>query len=213
MDNRKDFEIFVKEDFILNNGEPYALRTKQDYLEQIDSFIEKSKINLYDIDESNQIKELLEEKKIFIKNYSKNNMKRGIEWYLIFLESKLTDFKLADEVSSRPLHEGAKKKIYVNAYERNAKARKKCIENYGAICSVCNFDFEKIYGSLGEGYIHVHHLKPLSEIEKEYEVNPIEDLRPVCPNCHAMLHKKKPTASISELKELLKLNNDSDKKL
>ena len=152
MDNRKDFEIFVKEDFILNNGEPYALRTKQDYLEQIDSFIEKSKINLYDIDESNQIKELLEEKKIFIKNYSKNNMKRGIEWYLIFLESKLTDFKLADEVSSRPLHEGAKKKIYVNAYERNAKARKKCIENYGAICSVCNFDFEKIYGSLGEGY-------------------------------------------------------------
>ena len=139
-------------------------------------------------------------------------MKRGIEWYLVFLESKLSDFKLADEVSDTSLFEGVKKKIYVNAYERNSKARKKCIEHYGSVCSVCSFDFEKIYGSLGEGYIHVHHLKPLSEIKKEYRVHPIEDLRPVCPNCHAMLHTKNSTATIAELKELLKLNNDSDTK-
>ncbi len=36
---------------------------------------------------------------------------------------------------------------------------------------------------MGEGFIHVHHLKPLSEVGYEYRVDPIRDLRPVCPNC------------------------------
>ncbi len=61
----------------------------------------------------------------------------------------------------------------------------------------------KFYGQIGEGFIHVHHLKPLSEIGQEYEVDPIEDLRPVCPNCHAMLHRKKPPYTIEQLKDLI----------
>ena len=71
-------------------------------------------------------------------------------------------------------------------------ARKKCIEHYGAKCAVsnCGFDFEKLYGDIGKGFIHVHHLTQLSDIGQGYEVDPIKDLRPVCPNCHAMLHQK-----------------------
>lgn len=64
------------------------------------------------------------------------------------------------------------------------------------------FDF---YGEIGEGFIHVHHLTPIHQIGKEYKVNYKEDLAPVCPNCHAMLHRKingnEPT--ISELKEIM----------
>ena len=52
---------------------------------------------------------------------------------------------------------------------------------------------------MGKNFIHVHHIKPLSEIDKEYKINPIQDLRPVCPNCHAMLHKKVPAYSIEEI--------------
>ena len=59
-----------------------------------------------------------------------------------------------------------------------------------------------VYGERGVGFIHVHHLKPLSEISKEYEVDPIGDLRPLCPNCHAMIHRR-PEMGIEELKELI----------
>ncbi|MCB2300295.1 HNH endonuclease [Clostridium tagluense] len=88
------------------------------------------------------------------------------------------------------LTEGAKRQIVVNAYERNYKARQACIEHYGFRCVVCGFDFEKFYGDEFEGIIHVHHVKPLFEIKESYEVDPIKDLRPVCPNCHSALHSK-----------------------
>jgi len=107
----------------------------------------------------------------------------------------------------RNLTEGEKKQITVNTYERSPQARQKCIEKYGTKCSVCNFDFEQKYGKIGKDFIHVHHLTTISSIAENYEVNPIEDLRPVCPNCHAMLHKKQPEPyTINELKEIIKNN-------
>jgi nucleoid DNA-binding protein len=95
--------------------------------------------------------------------------------------------------------EGSTKKVLVNAYERDEKAREICAKYYGYRCQVCEFDFEEYYGDIGTNFIHVHHLKPLSHIKKEYEVDPINDLRPVCPNCHAMLHTKNPPYTVEEL--------------
>jgi 5-methylcytosine-specific restriction protein A len=95
-----------------------------------------------------------------------------------------------DEIADDNLYEGLIKTVRVNRYERNKEARDKCIEYHGKKCSICGFDFEKVYGELGKGFIHVHHIKPLSEIDKEYKVDYKKDLIPVCPNCHAMLHKK-----------------------
>jgi len=86
--------------------------------------------------------------------------------------------------------EGSVKKITVNAYERNQKARIECIKKYGAICNICGFDFKKKYGDNFSGIIEVHHKKPLSEIKINYEIDPINDLIPVCSNCHTILHKK-----------------------
>ncbi|HEY9809147.1 MAG TPA: HNH endonuclease [Halomicronema sp.] len=108
-----------------------------------------------------------------------------------------------DEVTEETFREGAVRQVSVNAYERDPKARQKCIEYYGLDCSVCSFNFSKVFGQLGEGFIHVHHLRPISEIRSEYEVDPIKDLRPVCPNCHAMIHRHSPPLSIEEIKMLL----------
>lgn len=102
--------------------------------------------------------------------------------------------------------EGSTKQITVNAYERSRTAVQLCIDHYGHDCSVCRFNFARTYGEVGEGFIHVHHLKPLSEVGSEYTVDPIRDLRPVCPNCHAMIHRRNPPYHIEELKEML---NDS----
>lgn len=99
--------------------------------------------------------------------------------------------------------EGSVEQITVDRYERNPEARRKCVEHWGTTCVVCTFDFGAKYGSLGEGFIHVHHLRPLSQIKEEYEVDPISDLRPVCPNCHAMLHRGNGVLTIEELKNLI----------
>lgn len=100
--------------------------------------------------------------------------------------------------------EGLATRVTVNRYERDDRARAKCIEHYGLKCSVCEFDFEQTYGDLGAGFIHVHHLTLISSIGEEYHIDPIKDLRPVCPNCHAMLHKRKKPLSIEELRTLMK---------
>lgn len=100
-------------------------------------------------------------------------------------------------------HEGRVKKIKANIYERNTKARKRCIEHYGFNCFICQFNFEKVYGELGKNLIHVHHLTPLSERRYEYQLDPIKDLRPVCPNCHAVIHSREPAYSIEDIKKLI----------
>lgn len=87
-------------------------------------------------------------------------------------------------------YEGAKYQVTVNKYERSSIARQKCIEANGTRCFVCGFEFEKIYGEVGKNFIHIHHIIPLNKIGKEYVINYKNDLIPVCPNCHAMLHKK-----------------------
>ncbi|CAD5284994.1 MULTISPECIES: HNH endonuclease [unclassified Imperialibacter] len=102
------------------------------------------------------------------------------------------------------LHEGSKKTIVVNTYERNSVARKRCIEHWSPSCSVCDFDFGNVYGELGRGFIHVHHLIPISEVGEAYNVDPINDLRPVCPNCHSMLHRTNPPLEIDELRDQMK---------
>ncbi len=109
----------------------------------------------------------------------------------------------AEEIDEKTFYEGATHKVAVNIYERDPEARAICINHYGLNCAVCGFNFEKVYGKLGKGFIHVHHLKPISEIGKEYTLNPIKDLRPVCPNCHAMIHKGKPAYSIKEVRKIL----------
>lgn len=99
--------------------------------------------------------------------------------------------------------EGAVSRVLVNIYERNPAARRVCIEHWGHQCAICNFDFGKIYGEIGRGFIHVHHVKPLYEIGDLYEVDPINDLLPVCPNCHAMLHRTNPSQKVEALRQIV----------
>ena len=78
--------------------------------------------------------------------------------------------------------------------------------HYGYKCSVCDFDFEAVYGAIGEKYIHVHHVVPLAEIRKEYVLDPIKDLIPVCANCHAIIHRSRPALTVEQLKQHLVQN-------
>lgn len=101
-------------------------------------------------------------------------------------------------------YEGALMTVEVNKYERSRSAREKCIALKGCRCAVCGMDFEKEYGPIGKGFIHVHHLVPISSIGKEYQLDIERDLVPVCPNCHYMLHRKPGGVyTIEELKAII----------
>lgn len=138
----------------------------------------------------------------------------------IVIEEDYSDYitPIKEEVKSRKrelkiayngddLYEGSKKIVSVATYNRNIQARRVCIANHGYTCCICGFNFAQVYGKIGEDFIHVHHLTMLSEIGEEQKIDPVEDLRPVCPNCHAMLHRQVPPLTIEELKEIVKCNS------
>ena len=129
-----------------------------------------------------------------------------------------TDALSGDEAGAQILErqampEGAITHAKVLRYERSDSARAACLQHFGYRCQVCDLDFEERYGELGRGFMHVHHIVPLHEVAgiPNYRVNPIKDLRPVCPNCHAMLHRPEDRVlTVEELRELLPPGNLRD---
>ena len=109
-----------------------------------------------------------------------------------------------EELGAIPrLTEGHADRVYVNRYERNSRARALCLARYGLRCTACDALMRELYGSAAGELIHVHHLRPLSEIPGEYTIDPERDLRPVCPNCHAVIHSRKPPYTLEELAAML----------
>lgn len=111
--------------------------------------------------------------------------------------------EIADELTPSA-SEGAMSRVLVNRYERSRRARSMSIAHHGHRCIVCDFDFEQVYGPAGKDKIHVHHLIPLSEIQREYEIDPVRDLCPVCPNCHLIIHSRKEPFTIEEMRETIR---------
>lgn len=109
------------------------------------------------------------------------------------------DVKSPDEYK-----EGRVSYVHAVGYERNQDARKACIAHYGCKCAICGFDFEKVYGEIGKDFIEVHHIVPVHERKGEYKVDPIRDLRPLCSNCHSMIHRRNPVYKIEDIEKRLK---------
>lgn len=138
----------------------------------------------------------------FIEVISKKNLiKSGKSWYA-------TDQGVAPRFPEEiepglKYEEGAVAQVLVNRYERSAEARDACIKHHGTSCAVCDFNFREVYGELGAGYIHIHHVIPLSKIRKKYKPDPHKDLVPVCANCHAMIHRNNEALTVAQLKSLI----------
>jgi len=168
------------------------------------------KLKLWDISEEtaniSQIEEVLNQVYDYEISYFETELKkwltdhsRKIKPFPQFEFESINNTELPDEI----LIEGAMRDILSNKYERNLKARSRCIAYYGTACQVCGFDFGVVYGEDFAGKIEVHHIKPLYEIKEDYVVDPIKDLVPVCPNCHLVLHSKKDSVyTVEEVKEM-----------
>jgi predicted HNH restriction endonuclease len=96
--------------------------------------------------------------------------------------------------------------------KRSYKLRDEAIKKYSnadgeIFCSACEFNFYKVYGELGKGYIEIHHLKPIfNYLEDDFKktvVEALDNVVPLCSNCHRMVHRNKKSISIEDLKLLI----------
>ncbi|MFC4808821.1 HNH endonuclease [Paenibacillus sp. GCM10023250] len=102
------------------------------------------------------------------------------------------------------LREGEAKYGKVIQYERNPRNRQKAIAIHGTTCKACGFNFSKVYGEHGAGYIEVHHIIPLHQFQESKPIDPSTDLTVLCSNCHRMIHRYKlHYLSIDELKQMI----------
>jgi predicted HNH restriction endonuclease len=87
------------------------------------------------------------------------------------------------------VEDGTGRRVYGTRYERNPRLRARALQLHGTTCKGCGFNFEQVYGEHGQGYIHVHHLNPISGTGGIVSVNPQTDMTVLCPNCHSMVHR------------------------
>ena len=96
------------------------------------------------------------------------------------------------------IQEGTKKLTEVAVYERSTTLRNYAIayytKNEKIYCNCCNFNFHDFYGEqIGKGFIEIHHTKPIFKYEDEDLENTLkialQNLTPVCSNCHRMIHR------------------------
>lgn len=66
-------------------------------------------------------------------------------------------------------------------------------------CEVCNFNFARTYGHLGDNFCEVHHLVPLSSLKDETVATALDDLAIVCSNCHRIIHRSTPPLTLQDL--------------
>ena len=107
------------------------------------------------------------------------------------------------DIPIHSLFEGTPYQQVIKSYERSSFARELCLAHYSYDCAACEMNFETTYGEIGRRFIHVHHVNEMAVLTTGRYTDPIADLRPVCPNCHAMLHKQKPAMAIDDLRKIL----------
>jgi predicted HNH restriction endonuclease len=108
-----------------------------------------------------------------------------------------TNISISNQMS---FTEGFKKEVSREVAVRDRRVIELVKRKYGITCHICTFDFGLIYGTHGYGFIEMHHLNPINLGKRKTKVT---DLRPVCSNCHRMLHKGERLLTIDELKQII----------
>nr|WP_253284315.1 HNH endonuclease [Ruegeria sp. HKCCD6228] len=95
------------------------------------------------------------------------------------------------------VEEGQSQKVAKSIVKRSKKLREYAIKHYSKVdgkieCSGCGFEGSTVYGEGGKGLIEIHHLKPISSTgeTKEDLKKAVKKVKPLCPNCHRMVHRK-----------------------
>jgi len=99
--------------------------------------------------------------------------------------------------------EGQAVEVLSKRYERNPINRLQSIQYHGFLCWVCDSDLSVIYPGIGEEFIEVHHIIPVSEMGPGYRVDPVTEMVPLCPNCHGIVHRESPPVHPEKLRSIM----------
>lgn len=185
-------------------------KIKKFYLEKLSRKLE----SLYTITDINEVRGIKKDivanpNHVYSRKKAGDDRIKGLDNYISFLEKGTLNPKVETKKRIRRStvdQEGKHITKETTVIQRNQSARKKCIEHYGYKCAACGIVMKDIYGEIGENYIEVHHLNPIHLFDDQHIVDYKEDLIPLCPNCHAMIHKLEDPSDVETLKELI---NDS----
>lgn len=209
---KEEFAVFLKRKYEKSVFDYSEVLVASNY---VDNFIKSKysvKVKMYDIDDISLLQDIYVSMTQPQQHYfafggnRKPNPNRGVVMlcYIEFLQSqKLTTVAPQEGVELTGKDEGTVVEVQHKIYERDPQNRLACIDHYGWQCSACGLDLAKKYGEIGKNFIEVHHVVPLSEVKENHTVDPIKDLRPLCPNCHAMIHKIKPIITVEEFSKLI----------
>lgn len=158
------------------------------------------------------IAKLYEYGNIYAKFYSKENIPDSetlaldLNYFLnIYQELIYNDNEEIEDILSNKVLEKKKLKYHYRV-ERNTSISKKVKQKKGYKCEACRFDFKIKYGKLlGNEFIEVHHLTPISSLEPgKIEMDIVDDFAVLCSNCHRMIHRLKDPSNLDELKAIIK---------
>ena len=87
-----------------------------------------------------------------------------------------------------------------------ARKKKSVLKQTGKLaCEGCGFEF-KAYGSRGEGFIEVHHTRPVHQL-RTGDTTHLDDLAMLCANCHRIVHRTRPWLTLDELKQIAPISH------
>lgn len=205
-----------------SNGQPYKKSTIKSYSNAIAlitsdlvEFLNMEIESLFDITDVKYLRKL--KTKLYsidaVKKADEKGQKKdsnAFQRYIEFRGYEQGDINAGengyDECEAR--NEGGLKIFISKVYERDKKLRAASIKFHKAVCFACKFDFKRVYGEQGDGFIEIHHVKPLMfNNGNVIKTNPKTDLFPLCSNCHRMVHRKRNVVlSIEALKKIIEEN-------
>ena len=117
------------------------------------------------------------------------------------LPTEDTGLSVEPEVIGYP--DGALTTVQTNRYERDRRNRAAAIAIHGTACKGCGLEMGTRYGPVAAGFVEIHHITPVSQLGAGYVIDPVRDLVPLCPNCHAVAHRRDPPLTVNEISLLL----------
>lgn len=113
------------------------------------------------------------------------------------------DFDDDEDIKQLEVQEGERVRREAEVIKRNRAIVLVAKALYGPVCRGCGFDFGKVYGSIGNGFIEAHHVNPLSARDGISEPTSVKDFAMLCSNCHRMVHTSIPCLTVEQLRSAI----------